>query len=704
MREIFINTTILQTIVFCALVGVNSITTAEIFHDDFSGGLSKWAVIGSPPPNTTNSQGNPNPSFATNDDGSSGGFGLSKTAFSYIDNDFTISVDVKHGGDSPDDRKKSGVGLSTSTTPTPGSPQATTTNFFFMELYGTGSDPRSDSLQYSLTLADSTVETGSFAVDGDGWHNIAMSVRSETGNVDFFHDGMHLGSSSGSITTLHNGNAGIFLGNRRSFYDNVRVSVDEDAIKSLDLLSYWFYDADGTTLSSGSGSDNIIVIPNSAITFRATFRVGNDNESPLSNSYISLGVEDGLELISKEAVVQTNVNGEITISSSVQPSVLGTETGSRYVFVSGNTRFDFVIAFHGNPVADYEKPHLVAFSMDDVIREEDLEILRQKALTNSTAQFTLPELANDGQLSEEFYSSLNTKLQEELEYEIENGWQPYPRPRTGEMAVGFQATQQHINVAATTGAYLLQGASCTIGLVAGGLIAIKTIGFGAPVSYKLVTVACFPLVSNIVNTGVKNFADHLNERGKISTTTRNAIVTTSNSANIILTSVHPVPGDGYFAFTELITDIKFEGDPGISSETMVFQSIHETTTVTGTTNLKITYASQSGAKAELILSQLNDDNESDSDGDGIPDASDAFPLDPSESVDTDGDGIGNNADPDDDGDGLSDVDEVQWQTDPLVSDTDLDGLSDGAEVSQGRNPTANEPAVLGVINLLLSEP
>jgi len=44
----------------------------------------------------------------------------------------------------------------------------------------------------------------------------------------------------------------------------------------------------------------------------------------------------------------------------------------------------------------------------------------------------------------------------------------------------------------------------------------------------------------------------------------------------------------------------------------------------------------------------------DSDGDGVPDDEDAFPNDPNESVDTDGDGIGNNADPDDDNDGIPD--------------------------------------------------
>lgn len=47
----------------------------------------------------------------------------------------------------------------------------------------------------------------------------------------------------------------------------------------------------------------------------------------------------------------------------------------------------------------------------------------------------------------------------------------------------------------------------------------------------------------------------------------------------------------------------------------------------------------------------------DDDNDGVPDDEDAFPLDPTESVDTDGDGIGNNADPDDDNDGVLDGDD-----------------------------------------------
>jgi uncharacterized repeat protein (TIGR02543 family) len=94
----------------------------------------------------------------------------------------------------------------------------------------------------------------------------------------------------------------------------------------------------------------------------------------------------------------------------------------------------------------------------------------------------------------------------------------------------------------------------------------------------------------------------------------------------------------------------------------------------------------------------------DTDGDGVKDSVDGRPLDPTETLDTDHDGTGDNADPDDDGDGLPDLDELTiygtnpkradsdgdgitdpdelqvYQTNPIVADMDNDDLSDGAEV------------------------
>jgi hypothetical protein len=55
----------------------------------------------------------------------------------------------------------------------------------------------------------------------------------------------------------------------------------------------------------------------------------------------------------------------------------------------------------------------------------------------------------------------------------------------------------------------------------------------------------------------------------------------------------------------------------------------------------------------------------DLDNDGTPDEDDAFPTNPLESKDNDGDGIGDRTDPDDDNDGVLDDAELEAGTDPL---------------------------------------
>jgi len=69
----------------------------------------------------------------------------------------------------------------------------------------------------------------------------------------------------------------------------------------------------------------------------------------------------------------------------------------------------------------------------------------------------------------------------------------------------------------------------------------------------------------------------------------------------------------------------------------------------------------------------------DDDGDGVVDGEDAFPLDEEEWIDTDSDGIGDNGDTDDDGDGYEDsldafpLDKNDW------NDTDLDGVGNNTD-------------------------
>ncbi|WP_462169271.1 hypothetical protein [Pseudoalteromonas lipolytica] len=87
----------------------------------------------------------------------------------------------------------------------------------------------------------------------------------------------------------------------------------------------------------------------------------------------------------------------------------------------------------------------------------------------------------------------------------------------------------------------------------------------------------------------------------------------------------------------------------------------------------------------------------DSDGDGVWDGSDRFPLDSTDWFDSDNDGIGNNADLDDDNDGVSDLDEIKFGLNPLnpndahlapanllriSSDYNADGVSDWLSYKQ----------------------
>ena len=67
----------------------------------------------------------------------------------------------------------------------------------------------------------------------------------------------------------------------------------------------------------------------------------------------------------------------------------------------------------------------------------------------------------------------------------------------------------------------------------------------------------------------------------------------------------------------------------------------------------------------------------DRDGDGIINFEDAFPDDPTEQYDTDGDGIGDRVDTDDDGDGLLDTDELETIINSEIVDLSLDSDNDG---------------------------
>jgi hypothetical protein len=104
--------------------------------------------------------------------------------------------------------------------------------------------------------------------------------------------------------------------------------------------------------------------------------------------------------------------------------------------------------------------------------------------------------------------------------------------------------------------------------------------------------------------------------------------------------------------------------------------------------------------AGLAQDEFRLNGEHDSDGDLVNNIDDAFALDDTESVDTDNDGTGNNADTDDDNDSLPDTYETANNLDPLdgsdaQQDADNDGSSNIAEFEAGTDP--NNPSSTPVI-------
>lgn len=79
----------------------------------------------------------------------------------------------------------------------------------------------------------------------------------------------------------------------------------------------------------------------------------------------------------------------------------------------------------------------------------------------------------------------------------------------------------------------------------------------------------------------------------------------------------------------------------------------------------------------------------DDDGDGVEDSTDAFALNNAEDTDTDGDGIGNNADTDDDGDGTLDLmDDFPLDANE-DTDTDGDGIGNNADTDDDNDGYAD---------------
>ena len=102
------------------------------------------------------------------------------------------------------------------------------------------------------------------------------------------------------------------------------------------------------------------------------------------------------------------------------------------------------------------------------------------------------------------------------------------------------------------------------------------------------------------------------------------------------------------------------------------------------------YTSDNNSLVKECIGSLSAIGDTDSDDDGVDDGADAFPNDPNESSDLDGDGIGDNADTDRDGDGVNN-DQDAFPNDPNESsDLDGDGIGDNSDLDRDGDGVNND--------------
>jgi len=209
-----------------------------IFSDDFSSGLSKWSIKGSPLPSIVSAEGNPSPAFCNNDDLNYGGYAVSKQTFKYLNCDFEVSIDVKQGNASFPDQRFSSVYLVKSNVLGGTNAQPRPAEFFltitltgnsYGQTPGWGPPPANGpwfraQIVYDEGSGELWEDSGIIPVpDGDGWHNIRFKVRIKDRKVEFYLDKDLLYTSSHQIVSSYDGIAAIALGHRLCYHDNVIV-------------------------------------------------------------------------------------------------------------------------------------------------------------------------------------------------------------------------------------------------------------------------------------------------------------------------------------------------------------------------------------------------------------------------------------------------------------------------------------------------
>ena len=142
-------------------------------------------------------------------------------------------------------------------------------------------------------------------------------------------------------------------------------------------------------------------------------------------------------------------------------------------------------------------------------------------------------------------------------------------------------------------------------------------------------------------------------------------------------------GEYAFALNELLITVSFTGDRPTLSDSSLRLNPNLT---------RVTYCRGTIGWPGDVISNGTDSvlPVEDCDGDNVIDGSDAFPLDPTETLDTDLDGIGNNADTDDDGDGVDDVSDIFPLDSAENLDDDADGIGNNSDINDDSQTVAGE--------------
>jgi hypothetical protein len=208
-----------------------------LFSEDFSGNLSKWQIEGSPSPSIVYHEGNPAPSFSTNDDLNYGGWAVSNESFDYS-NGLSVSVDLKPGHAAfPDQRFATFRFLQDNTLYTEGSRIKMSPYIINVTLtaddYGTtpGFTEQTPGPWISFQIRyinDNGVEKIEEALEipldsGSGWHNLKIEID-EYQKVAFYLDNNLLYNSINSIDLEYSGSAALGLGYRLCYHDNIIVN------------------------------------------------------------------------------------------------------------------------------------------------------------------------------------------------------------------------------------------------------------------------------------------------------------------------------------------------------------------------------------------------------------------------------------------------------------------------------------------------